>query len=107
MAKRGFNWCSASRESMSCYSPEGIDGILRYEDVESTKCCALISSIVEDYISTDGDVGFGTYLLELSTIQLWWWITGTCRCDVNAICSTVGATGFTCRCNQGFIGDGY
>ncbi|CAO2830614.1 unnamed protein product [Amaranthus hypochondriacus] len=103
-----FGGCGAGRENMSCYvteNPIGGGGILRYEDVMNTRCGFLYSSIVVD------DVASGNYtsaaLLEFQAIQVDWWLTGTCRCHPNAVCSTVGASGFRCRCNDGFVGDGF
>lgn len=102
-----FQRCDERRENMSCFATEnpiGGGGILRYEDVNSTGCTMLFSSIVVD---DSGAVNDSDALLEFQTLQLSWWLTGTCLCDVNAVCNPVGASGYQCRCNTGFSGDGF
>ncbi|XP_057541986.1 wall-associated receptor kinase-like 14 [Amaranthus tricolor] len=101
-----FGGCDKRKENMSCYTtqnPKGGGGILRYEDVKKAGCGVLYSSIVVD----DIDNGGSDALLEFQTVQLDWWLTGTCRCHSKAVCDPIGASGFRCRCSDGFIGDGF
>ncbi|XP_021758320.1 wall-associated receptor kinase-like 14 [Chenopodium quinoa] len=103
-----FNLCEKRRENMSCYAAEhpiGGGGILRYEDVSNTGCQSLFSSIVIEN-SVAGDSNSDAFL-EFQAVQVSWWLTGTCQCDQNANCSTVGASGYRCQCNPGFSGDGF
>lgn len=103
-----FTNCEGRRQNMSCFAAESVngeDGILRYEDVGSTGCNYLFSSIVVDDFAAGG--GSDAWL-EFQAVQVSWWLTGTCRlCDPNAECSTVGASGYRCRCNTGYSGDGF
>ncbi|XP_021847807.2 wall-associated receptor kinase-like 14 [Spinacia oleracea] len=110
-----FTRCDGRRENMSCYATENPTvggGILRYEDVNNTGCKFLFSSIVVDDFDTGNGVsdaggGVSDAFLEFQTVQVGWWLPGTCLCDRNANCSNVGAAGYRCRCNQGFSGDGF
>ncbi|XP_074294333.1 wall-associated receptor kinase-like 14 [Silene latifolia] len=85
----------------------GSSSILSYDDVAKNGCVYLLSSIVvvsDDGIGGGGD---GDVSIEFKTVQVMWWVIGTCKCDPNAVCNRVGSDGFQCRCNPGFSGDGF
>ncbi|KAL9229427.1 hypothetical protein vseg_004893 [Gypsophila vaccaria] len=85
--------------------------VLRYEDVQQIQCQYLLSSIVVTNNGIGGGGGGGggggDVSIEFQTVQLGWWVTGTCGCDPNAVCNRLGSDGFRCLCHSGFIGDGF
>lgn len=97
------------RENLSCYTSEAVEaGILRYTDIINTGCKFMYSSIVvEDPDSDVLEEDYSDVSLDFRAIQVAWWLNGTCQCDWNANCTTVGSDGYRCRCNEGFTGDGF
>ncbi|KAH9622478.1 hypothetical protein KSS87_017613 [Heliosperma pusillum] len=102
---------NSSNVNVNCFPSSGNGSkVLRYEDVGNLGCKYVLSSMIVfgggGNGSDDGGVG-SDVSIEFQAVQVRWWIIGTCRCDPNAVCSTVGSDGFGCRCNDGFIGDGF
>ncbi|KAL8143485.1 hypothetical protein V2J09_016517 [Rumex salicifolius] len=93
--------------NVSCYpvAKKGV-GVLTYENINSTDCKLLFSSIAVNSGIDNSDVS-----IEFQTIQLDWWLPGDCRCSANARCRQVAvancSSGYRCSCADGFIGDGY
>lgn len=55
------------------------------------------------YASTDATLSFhADYGLKLE-----WFIKGSCSCSPNALCIPAYGGGYTCKCKQQYIGDGY
>ncbi|GMH06442.1 hypothetical protein Nepgr_008282 [Nepenthes gracilis] len=96
------------RGNLSCHAaPETGFDVLSYENISRIDCKFLFSSIfVESSVKWNSSV-----LLDFQTLQLGWWLTGACRCSENANCTIVhltdGSSGYRCRCNDGFTGDGF
>ncbi|KAH9616958.1 hypothetical protein KSS87_019814, partial [Heliosperma pusillum] len=115
----GVKNCDSKRSSNSivnvkCFGVNNGGGnlsssVLSYEDVSKNGCVNLLSSIVvfnDDGIGGDGGGG-SDVSIEFQTVQVMWWVNGTCSCDPNAVCNRVGSNGFQCQCNPGFSGDGF
>lgn len=100
--------CNSSSDSISCFSKQksrGTTPFLRFVDVNATNCTLLFSSML---------VNSSALSLQFQTLELAWWLSGSCRndnttiCSTNSICEDVdGAKGFRCSCEDGFRGDGY
>ncbi|KAF5193474.1 Wall-associated receptor kinase-like [Thalictrum thalictroides] len=48
--------------------------------------------------------------VEFQRIQLGWWLKGNCKCSDHTTCTNFtvnGELGFRCRCNRGYVGDGF
>ncbi|XP_074275232.1 wall-associated receptor kinase-like 14 [Silene latifolia] len=106
---------NSSDVNVNCFPSTGNDSkVLRYEDIGNLGCKYVLSSMIVlgggggggGNGSDDGGVG-SDVSIEFQAVQVRWWITGTCRCDPNAVCGTVGSDGFGCMCNAGFVGDGF
>ncbi|KAL8151934.1 hypothetical protein V2J09_021742 [Rumex salicifolius] len=100
--------CDSARESgnMSCFAAaEKETGILNHDNITRT-CQFLISSVLVDSSKGDLDVS-----LQFQTIQLAWWLQGTCNCSNDADCTKVVLTDkkprYRCSCKDGFSGDGF
>ncbi|KAJ6919507.1 wall-associated receptor kinase-like 14 isoform X2 [Populus alba x Populus x berolinensis] len=99
---------AAKNDNLSCYSlPYSGNDTLSYEDVNSTQCRSVFSSLA---LGSDSPVVSFQY----ERIELEWWIEGHCRdnsCSKNGNCSQVnlqnGIVGFRCHCYDGFAGDGF
>ncbi|GMH06446.1 hypothetical protein Nepgr_008286 [Nepenthes gracilis] len=94
--------------NLSCHAVtnSGID-VLSYENISRTGCKFLFSSLFVEW-----SVKWNSSLsLDFETLQLGWWLTGTCQCSANATCTIVhlpnNSSGYRCRCNDGFTGDGF
>uniref|UniRef100_A0A7C9A5H4 NELL2-like EGF domain-containing protein n=1 Tax=Opuntia streptacantha TaxID=393608 RepID=A0A7C9A5H4_OPUST len=94
-------------QNLSCYTSQAVKAeILSYTDIISTGCKFIYSSfVVEDSDETFED--YSDLSLDFRAIQVAWWVSGTCRCDRNANCTTIGSDGYRCRCIEGFTGDGF
>ncbi|KAK8646547.1 hypothetical protein V6N13_120331 [Hibiscus sabdariffa] len=99
--------CSPNNRSISCYSENKTNGFVDYDKVTGTNCKSFLSSISAESFDESG-------VLEIQVIELGWWLQGRCPdyCSDNAFCDEIvppfnGQPGFRCRCENGFIGDGY
>ena len=101
---------AAKHDSLSCYTQpySGID-TLSYENVSSTQCMSVFSSLA---LGSDSPV----VSFQFERIELEWWLEGKCQnnrnfCSNNGNCSEVtlqnGGFGFRCHCHDGFAGDGF
>lgn len=101
--RSGVKGCNVKSGNISCYAQSSDDGFLSIKNITGTKCEYLFSSIA----AVDPDRNS----LQFQTLELGWWVNGSCNCDPNATCKTVkppgGGTGFRCRCHDGFVGDGF
>lgn len=92
---------------MGCYS-DGLDvgsGLLDYSSVKARNCNVAFSSVLMGLDATNSTVS-----LELRTLELGWWMNGSCSdngCDSNADCIVVEGKGFRCLCRDGYAGDGF
>ncbi|CAI9110056.1 OLC1v1010018C1 [Oldenlandia corymbosa var. corymbosa] len=112
--------------SMSCYSDALLnDTFLEVDDIEKTNCKVVFSSIAMGLDrsfqslgnSQDGDGGNLTnstttsLLLNFQTLELGWWLDGECNCSEFATCTNftvpTGGQGYRCKCNPGYVGDGF
>ncbi|PQM41049.1 wall-associated receptor kinase-like 14 [Prunus yedoensis var. nudiflora] len=103
--------CS-SNSSLSCYAETGKDvQFLDFERVKRRDCKFLLSSISASPPQLLNSSAAPPLFLEVEVVELGWWLEGTCGCHKNANCTTVvspnGTQGFTCKCNNGLLGDGY
>ncbi|WCJ39294.1 S-locus lectin protein kinase family protein [Euphorbia peplus] len=77
-----------------------VNELLDYAKQNGTDCQNFLSSLIIKH-----DVP------EIEMVKLAWWLEGSCQCSVNAHCIFLslpyGHTGFQCRCNKGFKGEGY
>ncbi|CAK7339472.1 unnamed protein product [Dovyalis caffra] len=101
--------CDSKSDNLSCYPQvHGDFGTFTYDNVSSTHCKSIFSSLVPGSESP-------VVSLQLQRVELEWWIKGDCRsnpCSNNANCSAVklgnGSTaGFRCHCISGLVGDGF
>lgn len=103
--------CDKTSGNISCFMKqkkqenEGVvdSDFLAFKDLNETGCRYLFSA-----------VAFGQskeITVQFQEVELGWWLQGPCQCSANATCSTVylqnGSSGFRCRCNDGFQGDGF
>nr|GMD58683.1 wall-associated receptor kinase-like 14 [Ipomoea batatas] len=100
--------CDLKNESVSCYSESrGDDEFLDFERLERRNCSVALSSLAMDF----GTGKIPVLSLRFNTAELVWWLDGKCRCHVNAGCVSIrlpdGGYGFRCKCNDGFVGDGF
>lgn len=105
---QGLGNCSSGSRNISCFSQEKKDRVdlLSESTLKGTGCKSLVSSIAA--------VGPDMNSLEFQSLELRWWLNGSCdpsNCSANATCQNVsladGKLGFQCHCNDGFEGDGF
>ncbi|PIN19593.1 Serine/threonine protein kinase [Handroanthus impetiginosus] len=103
-----------NEHNISCYSGGLDDGtdFLDYGDVTGKgNCSVLLSSIMVDLDKKVNSLsGSSSVALDFQTVELGWWVNGTCDCDPNANCTQVTyreTPGFRCRCKEGYAGDGF
>ncbi|KAL3526716.1 hypothetical protein ACH5RR_011372 [Cinchona calisaya] len=113
-AKLQINSCSDnSSNSMSCYS-DGYQNIsnnlfLKYDNLKKINCTVLFSSIA---VAVDSSADNNTQMsLDFQTVALGWWVQGMCACHHFATCNNFSIpnrrSGYRCKCNQGYAGDGF
>ncbi|KAF0912599.1 hypothetical protein E2562_015288 [Oryza meyeriana var. granulata] len=99
-----------SCESIRCVLPptkanNGSNPFLRSEMRRlGSECAGLVSSSI--YSNTSGPA------LQLTALELDWWVQGRCGCSSHASCvefkaPTAQQEAFRCECPEGFEGDGY
>lgn len=91
--------------SISCiFNGGGVGEVFVRNLTKLRQCEYLLSSI-----SSRGSISSGVSL-DISVMDLVWWVPGKCGCSKNAICSEVltpDGGGHRCRCKDGFAGDGF
>lgn len=104
---------SSNSSSISCYSEEKKDReFIDYENVTRQQCKFLLSAISSELFNTSAaSINISAVSLDVKVLEVGWWLNGPCHCSQNANCTPVltprGRSGFRCRCNKGFEGDGY
>jgi len=92
------------RKSKSNGSREDDDVLMRL-DWERVGCKFLFSALAFDRSKVK------ELSLQFQMVELGWWLEGNCSCSNNASCTEVnhggGKLGFRCRCDEGFVGDGF
>lgn len=102
--------CESRTGNISCYLEEDRGPkFLSYENLNRTSCTVLFTSVAIEL--NDNRRMNSSVALEFQTVELGWLLKGSCKCVENANCTPVSlygrATGFRCRCKQGFEGDGF
>ncbi|KAL3525748.1 hypothetical protein ACH5RR_014120 [Cinchona calisaya] len=128
-SKLNMNSCTdIHSNNMSCYSVSDANyssEFLEYNHLNQTNCGVVFSSIVVA-LDTRADNGTNNdnnnnnslnsslsteLLLKFQTVELGWWLQGSCNCDKFATCTNFsipsGDQGYRCRCNEGFAGNGF
>ncbi|KAK9136436.1 hypothetical protein Syun_015766 [Stephania yunnanensis] len=88
----------------------GDAGFMVYANVSGSGCAHLYSSMA---VIDPANNSSASVSLEFQLLQLGWWVKGGCdRCADIATCTEVvspvdGSGGFRCRCDSGFVGDGF
>ncbi|XP_019437992.1 PREDICTED: wall-associated receptor kinase-like 14 isoform X2 [Lupinus angustifolius] len=102
--------CNGDRSgNLSCYVENSTKGFMSDRKLERLGCEYFMSSIsTEDLRNNSGTA----VSLEVATIELGWWLKGSCECSGDANCTQIvspvdGKVGFRCLCKQGFVGDGF
>ncbi|KAK9108748.1 hypothetical protein Sjap_016808 [Stephania japonica] len=98
----------------SCFAKDnaqgGDSGFMGYANVSGSGCEHLYSSMA---VIDPANNSSASVSLEFQVLQLGWWVKGGCDwCAFNATCTAVvspvdGAGGLRCRCDAGFVGDGF
>lgn len=99
--------CGFVNNSFTCYSPAlGGNRLLTYDNLSQPGCNFLFSAISFDPGEKDSDGS-----IDFQRIELRWWLNGESDCSRNAKPTTVtrsnGTSGYRCRCEDGFEGDGF
>lgn len=104
--------CDGSRRSdnINCFTQlqrqRPREDVLALEDWKTIGCNFLFSAIAFDNSKVNEAP------LQFQVVELGWWLEGSCRrCYPDANCTEVhlaeGKQGFRCRCQEGFVGDGF
>ncbi|XP_043713302.1 wall-associated receptor kinase-like 14 [Telopea speciosissima] len=100
--------CKPKNENLSCLAKGGNSaGFMTFDYVNQSNCGLLFSAIAVHSNLTS------SVSMQLQTVELGWWLEGQCsQCSPNANCTQItspynGKSGFRCRCNDGFEGDGF
>lgn len=103
----------SNSSSISCYSEEqNHREFIDYENATRQQCKFLLSAISSELFDTSAaSINMSAVSLDVQVLEVGWWLNGNCHCSENANCTRVitprGRSGFRCRCNKGFEGDGY
>ncbi|KAF6166525.1 hypothetical protein GIB67_005387 [Kingdonia uniflora] len=103
-------------ETPHCFSKEDkqlgeIGKFMSLANINQSNCKVLYSSI-----AVDADVNVvnmsSSIALQFQIVLAEWWLDGNCSCSSYANCtsfnsSSIGRTGFRCRCLPGYEGDGF
>ncbi|KAI4336925.1 hypothetical protein L6164_015396 [Bauhinia variegata] len=103
--------CTSGSGNLSCYSDNTTRGFMNYDNITNSRCQYLMSSIMADRLSNSSATSTPVSL-EVAAVELGWWLQGDCKCSSDANCTKFdspanGKPAYRCRCNQGFVGDGY
>ncbi|CAA2988367.1 wall-associated receptor kinase-like 14 [Olea europaea subsp. europaea] len=84
-----------------------------YENIrERGHCSFLFSSIMVNWNQNGSSIivtenSSMSVEVQAQKVELGWWLPGVCNCDPNAKCTPVNGTGFRCKCQKGYSGDGF
>ncbi|KAJ4804405.1 wall-associated receptor kinase-like protein [Rhynchospora pubera] len=97
--------CGQKEDNITCiFNNRGNEYLTKDYVVNNSSCANLFTSILyEPYLA-------GQTELVLGVVEIGWWMTGECQCAANATCTRLGSEvkdGYWCKCNNGFIGDGF
>lgn len=106
---------TTSGGGISCYSEDKKRDFVDYQNVTRQQCKYLLSSISSETLFNNNSAAASSNIsavsLDIKVVEVGWWLKGSCSCSENANCTPVTTpdrgSGFRCRCNQGFDGDGY
>ncbi|TKY55767.1 Wall-associated receptor kinase 14 [Spatholobus suberectus] len=101
--------CDDKSGNVSCFTQSqrnrSREDVLTLGDWDLTGCKFLFSAVALDESKGKG------LSVQFQMVELGWWLQGSCRCSNNASCVKVqlagGKRGFRCRCQEGFVGDGF
>ncbi|RDX98518.1 Wall-associated receptor kinase-like 14, partial [Mucuna pruriens] len=101
--------CDNRSENINCFTHLQRNGsgedVLTLRDLNGIGCKFLFSAITFEKSKVKG------VSLQFQMVELGWWLPGPCSCSNNASCTKVhipgGKEGFRCRCDEGFLGDGF
>lgn len=106
LVKTSFESLSCNNNSVSCYSENGTE-FIDFDRIKRTQCRYVLSNILAEGLNKSKN----PLSLGIEVVELGWWLDGECQCDNNANCTPVvlnnGNSGYRCRCNEGFDGDGF
>ncbi|XP_065862210.1 G-type lectin S-receptor-like serine/threonine-protein kinase At4g27290 isoform X2 [Euphorbia lathyris] len=91
-----------TKNGIGCLSDgfKRVHELLDYAKENGTDCQNFLSSLIVKHDVPASEM-----------VKLAWWLEGSCQCSVNAHCIFLslpnGHTGYQCRCNKGFQGEGY
>ncbi|XP_065847223.1 wall-associated receptor kinase-like 14 [Euphorbia lathyris] len=94
----------ANNTSISCIYDPTVDGFFHRNQSQLLQCEYLLSSISVKSLNDSG------VSLDISVMDLVWWIPGNCSCSEHADCREVltpDGPGHRCLCKDGFVGDGF
>ncbi|KAL8476052.1 hypothetical protein ACS0TY_028646 [Phlomoides rotata] len=108
----GFENKTCDRKNLSCYSQDDGKEFFDYTSVtQRGNCSNWFSSVRADFFGSGNTTNRSSFLsLDFEMIELGWWVNGGCHCNPNATCNKVtrgGKSGFRCKCNEGYSGDGF
>ncbi|KAF3778320.1 Wall-associated receptor kinase-like 14 [Nymphaea thermarum] len=93
--------------NVTCFSDDS-GGFVNKSLVSGLKCDRLLSSLTLD------DQSMPVKSLDFQTVEVGWWLENiNCSaCSPDSNCSRIkspatGQRGFICKCNEGFVGDGF
>ncbi|KAJ3694161.1 hypothetical protein LUZ60_009641 [Juncus effusus] len=96
-----YESCGKQGDNITCLS-NGTGGLFLSEKIVlQSGCTELFTSVLYEFGSDEQTA------LDLGVVEVGWWMTGDCGCSANASCSRVGRDGFQCKCNEGYVGDGF
>ncbi|XP_076900852.1 wall-associated receptor kinase-like 14 [Bidens hawaiensis] len=102
---------NSNNSNLSCYSEDDPNNeeLMNLTSLEQANCQVLFSSISVDMNRSNWSNM--PVLFEFQSLELSWWVRGSCGCDQNASCRNVTEAnetiGYRCNCNEGFAGDGF
>ncbi|KAL3643820.1 hypothetical protein CASFOL_011752 [Castilleja foliolosa] len=105
---------NTDRHNISCYSGglnDNSSEFLDYDTIRGNGNCGVVFSSIMVGLNKNSSLAneSSSIPLDFQIVELGWWINGSCDCHPDASCSQVtnGGQGFRCKCNEGFIGDGF
>ncbi|KAJ3685473.1 hypothetical protein LUZ61_014637 [Rhynchospora tenuis] len=97
--------CGKKEDNLTCiFNNTGNDYLTKDYVVNGSSCASLFTSILYEQYQAEQTV------MVLGLVEIGWWMTGKCRCAANATCARVDSEvkdGYWCKCDEGFIGDGF
>ena len=98
--------CDSTSDNITCFTQQNNgSNFLTFDDLNRSNCGFLFTAIAID-AKKDAAVP-----LLFQTVELGWWLEGSCRCSSNASCEEInlagGKLGYRCQCRKGYHGDGF